>query len=120
LAAGVVTEDRHAGTDLVGGKSGPAGFGHGVQQVGDQAGQGIVEAHHRLARRAQHRVAEQSQRADRHARARLVRWPPGDPSLASPLPARPLPARLLSALAIGGPPLAGEMSVVENIIDLGC
>src|SRR5207249_1408999 len=58
LAVYVVAEDRQAGADLVGGEPGPARFGHGVQKVGDQARQGIVEAHHRLARRTQHRVAE--------------------------------------------------------------
>jgi hypothetical protein len=49
FAVHVVGEDGHPGADLVGGKPRPAWFGHRVQQIGYQPGQGVVEADDRIA-----------------------------------------------------------------------
>ena len=71
LPVHVVGERGQAGADLVGSQPCAARLQHAVQQVVDEPGQGIVEADHRVAGRAQDRIPKEPQRPDGHG------WAPG-------------------------------------------
>jgi hypothetical protein len=80
LAVHVVGERGQAGADLIGGHARTPRLLDRVEQVLDQAGECIVEPRHRIARGAQHRVAEIPQRPDGHD---LTCCPPSAVSLPS-------------------------------------
>ncbi len=60
-------EHPQAHAELRGGEAGTVALTHGVGQVGDERAQLGVEVDHRIRRRAQHRIPEQTDGLDGHA-----------------------------------------------------
>src|SRR5258707_172035 len=77
LSVDVASENGEAGADLVRCEPGAPGDLHGVEQVGDQLSERVVEADDQVAGRAQHGVAKQAQRPHSHratGSARVRYW----------------------------------------------